>query len=93
MKRSKDKILFVYYSLSSFVKKDLEILQKHFDVKPIQWRGKRDLPKIALGILKSDLTFSWFAGDCAAVAVFLSKLFRKKSIVIAGGHDTTHEEI
>jgi hypothetical protein len=88
--RGKIRVLFVYYSLSSFVKSDLEILQKHFDVTTIQWHGKRDLPKIALGVLKSDLTFSWFAGDHAAVAVFFSKLFRKKSIVIAGGGDVAY---
>lgn len=94
MKKSKCsgkiRVLFVYYSLSSFVKRDLEILQKHFDVEPIQWCGKRDLPKMALCVLKSDLTFSWFAGDHAAVAVFFSKMFRKKSIVIAGGGDVAY---
>jgi len=88
--KGKIKILFVYRSLQSFVERDLEILQKYFDVKPIQWRGKKDLIKIALGILKSNLTFSWFAGDYAAVAVFFSKLFRKKSIVIAGGGDVAY---
>lgn len=92
MKKSKDniKILFIYRSLQTFVKRDLEILQKYFDVKPIQWRGKRDISKIALDILKSDLTFSWFAQDSAAVTVFFSKLFRKKSIVIAGGGDVAY---
>lgn len=92
MKESKNKIkiLFVYRSLQSFVERDLEILQKYIDVKSVQWRGKRDLPKIALGVLKSDLTFSWFAGDYAAVAIFFSKLFSKKSIVIAGGGDVAY---
>jgi glycosyltransferase involved in cell wall biosynthesis len=40
--------------------------------------------------LKSDITFSWFAGDHAAVVVFFSKLFRKKSIVIVGGGDVAY---
>lgn len=88
--KEKTKILFAYRSLQSFVERDLEILQKYFDVKSVQWRGKRDLPKIALGVLKSDLTFSWFAGDYAAVAIFFSKLFSKKSIVIAGGGDVAY---
>ena len=89
MKKSqvKKKILFIHYSFSSFIKNDLEILKKHFDVKTIRWRGKRDLLKIAFNVLKSDITFTWFAGDHAAVAVFFSKLFRKKSIVIVGGGD------
>lgn len=92
MRKSKDKlkVLFIYSSLFSFVKRDLEILQIHFDVKPVQWHGKRDILKIALDVLKSDLTFSWFASDCAAVAVFFSNLFRKKSIVVAGGYDVAY---
>ena len=81
------KICFIGNPSSTFVKKDLEILQKHFEVIPIRWHGKRDLLKIAVGVLKSDLTFSWFVGDCAAVAVFFSKIFRKKSVVITGGGD------
>ena len=92
MAKSKDKIniLFVPYSSSTFIKKDLEFLQKHFDVKPVQWRGKRDILNIVLGVLKSDVVFSWFAFDYAAVAVFFSKLFQKKSIVIVGGGDVAY---
>ncbi|UCF13551.1 MAG: glycosyltransferase family 4 protein [Thermoplasmatales archaeon] len=92
MAKSKDKIniLFVPYSSSTFIKKDLEFLQKHFDVKPVKWRGKRDIINIAFGVLKSDVVFSWFAFDYAAVAVFFSKLFQKKSIVIVGGGDVAY---
>ena len=88
--KNKIKILFVYRSLLSFVKGDLEILRRHFEVFPVQWRGKRDIPRIAQGVLKSDLTFSWFASDHAAVTVFFSKLFRKKSIVVVGGYDAAY---
>jgi len=87
---NKIKILFIPSSSSSFIKKDLELLQKHFNVTPIQWRGKRDILKVAFSVLKSDLTFSWFASDHAAVAVFFSKLFRKKSIIIIGGGDVAY---
>ena len=84
----KIKILFVYTSFLSFVKNDLEILRKHFDVTPYKYNRKRDdLIKIAKAILKNDLIYSWFAVDHAAISVFFSKLFNKKSIVVIGGQD------
>lgn len=86
--KDKIKILFVYSSLPSFVKNDLKILQRHFDVTSIQYRRKRDdLVKVARATLENDLTFSWFAVDHAAASVFFSKIFGKKSIVIVGGWD------
>jgi len=90
MKKTSQRVLFVYYTMQSFVKKDLEILQKHFDVKTVKWRGKKSILKVFKGILKSDITFSWFAADHAFVTVLFSKLFRKKSIVIVGGVDAAY---
>jgi len=87
MKKRKIRITFFYYTLSSFVKKDLEILQNHYNVDIVKWHGKRDLIKILIKVIKSDLTYSWFAGDNAFVAVFFSKIFKKKSIIIVGGGD------
>ena len=87
----KIKIAFIYHRLATFIKKDLETLQKHFDVEPIQWTGKRDILKIAKGIMRSDLSFNWFAGDHAAVSIFFSKLFKKKSIIVVGGYDVASE--
>jgi len=88
--RQKIKILFVYPYLSSFIKADLEILQRHFDVIPHQWTRTRDIKNILRVIryfLRTDLSFIWFAGGHAARVVFLSKLFRKKSIVVVGGYE------
>ena len=87
------KILFVYTDLSSFVKTDLEILQRHFDVKIIQWTRTRDVKNMLRSIwyiLRTDLSFIWFAGGHAARVVFLSKLFGKKSIVIVGGYEVAN---
>lgn len=89
MKKSKveKKILFVYYTFSSFVKNDLELLKKHFNVKTVRWCGKKNIFKIMYSTMKADITFSWFAGDHAAVTVFFSRLFRKKSVIVVGGGD------
>jgi glycosyltransferase involved in cell wall biosynthesis len=91
--REKIKILFVHPYLSSFVKSDLEILQRHFDAKAIQWTKTRDIKnmsRIIWHILGTDLSFIWFAGGHAAHVVFFSKLFRKKSIVVVGGYEVAN---
>lgn len=93
--KSKIKILFVRPHNSSFIQKDLELLNKHFDIKEIDFvfSGKTLKTKItnlfnmALGVLWADITFSWFADYHAFWAVRLSKVFRKKSIVVVGGYE------
>jgi len=83
-------ICFVYVDLSTFVKRDLEILRKHFNVKPVKWTTFWDFKMILSlirAILTSDLCFIWFADFHTAFTVLLSKIFRKKSIIVTGGYD------
>jgi len=86
-KQADIKVAFVYYSFSSFVKSDYEILSKHFDVIKVNYRRIWDAFKIAKFVLKSDISFSWFAGGHAFLMVLFSKIFKKRSVVIAGGGD------
>jgi len=85
------KVAFVYYSFSSFIKSDYEVLSKHFGVNRVNYRKIRDVFKIAKVVLKSDISFSWFADGWAFFAVIFSKVFRKKSIVVVGGYDVACE--
>ena len=84
------KIAFIYYDFSSFVKQDYEILSSHFDVETVGYRRPRDLLKIVRAIWGADISFSWFASGHAFAAVLLSKIMRKKSIVVAGGYDVAY---
>ena len=86
----KAKILFVCPYFSSFIQNDLDLLKKHFDVKIEHYTGLRSIPKILKGVLWSDITFSWFADTHAFWAVLLSKIFRKKSIVVVGGFEVAN---
>ena len=95
-KRS-EKILFICPSSSTFILKDLQILQANFDVKVLKWDVTHvginkflDIIKLLLEIIKSDLCFSWFVLDYATYSVFLSKIFRKKSIIVVGGFDVVN---
>jgi glycosyltransferase involved in cell wall biosynthesis len=47
--------------------------------------------KIIREIPRSDVCYVWFGTMTAAVVVFFTKLFRKKSIVVAGGLDVANE--
>lgn len=76
--------------MRTFVKKDLEILKEAFEVRTLKYSNKKDIPKLIWGVLTTDVNFSWFALGYATTAVFLSKLFGKKSIVVAGGWDVVN---
>jgi glycosyltransferase involved in cell wall biosynthesis len=84
------KISLICYSFPSFVRQDYEILSRRFDVDKASYRGIKDIPRIVSAILSSDLSFSWFAGGHAFLAVLLSKIFGKKSVVVAGGYDVAY---
>lgn len=81
------KIAYIYYHLSSFVRQDFEILSRHFEVEKVNYRNPLDVLKIAESIWRSDISFAWFASGHSFLAVLLSKMMGKKSIVVAGGYD------
>ena len=77
-----------------FLKRDIEILKKHFEIRTAPTFNRKkpitSIPsifKILRGTLWADLTFSQFADTHAFLAVLVSKMFRKKSIVIVGGYE------
>lgn len=89
------RILFLYIYESSFVNADLATLRKHYDVRAISFgsikRNKLKLPRLLwdlfVGVIWCDLTLSWFADIHAYAGLRLSRLFRRKSIVIIGGYE------
>lgn len=92
------KVLFIRPSKSSFIQNDLKLLRKHFDVRVVDFILNRKDPKntfktvwdLITGVVWADLTFSWFADVHAYWAVRLSKIFRKKSIVVVGGYEVAN---
>ncbi|WP_369425709.1 glycosyltransferase, partial [Methanothrix sp.] len=81
------RIAFVYYDYSSFVQQDYEILSRHFDVEKVQYRKPVDVFRMASAISRSDMVFSWFASGHSFLSVMLSRMFGKRSVVVAGGYD------
>lgn len=74
------------------------MLKRYFDVKVVDFNYDNNSLKNTIqtnfkmisGILWADLTFSWFADYHAYMAVKLSKLFNKRSIVIVGGYEVAN---
>jgi glycosyltransferase involved in cell wall biosynthesis len=85
------KISFICYPPSTFVKQDFEILSRHFQVEAVPYRSTGDIMNMIGPIRRSDLVFSWFASGHSFAAVMLAKIFRKRSVVVAGGYDVAFE--
>lgn len=81
------RICLVFQHSASFVETDLRILSQDYDVLPVKFRGKFDLPALARAVVYSDIAYSWFALGHATAAVALSRVLQKRSIVVAGGWD------
>jgi len=94
-KRKKNiKILFVGNRNSSFIKNDYRLLQKNFDVKPISMSClslTTYLLKAFFLVKWADVVFCWFASIESFFPLLFAKLFKKKSIVVAGGYDCANE--
>jgi len=88
-KRSSEiRVAFVCYSPNaSFIRNDYKILSKHFNVVKFNYRRAWDAFRMMVAIWRSDVSFSWFAGGHAFLAVLFSKIFGKRAIVVAGGFD------
>ncbi len=70
-------------------------MSREYDVRVVDFNVKRsDVPGVArlvyrmfLGVIWADITYSWFAERHAHLAVRLSRLFGKRSIVAVGGYE------
>lgn len=89
------KILYVHPTMSTFIQADLDLLKKHFDVRVVDIGSKKKslggmlgaMWELFLGVLWSDLTYSWFAETHAKWQVRCSRLFGRPSIVVVGGYE------
>ena len=86
MVKKKIKVLYVYKHNRSFVKRDLEMLSKHFDVRPLFFNFFSFL-LLPFSVYWSDVVFIWFASYHAFFSTLWGKLLGKKMVVVTGGYD------
>jgi len=84
------KILFIHQYLSTFIKKDLEILKEKHEVREVVFRGKLAPLKVLRNIFWCDIAFCWFGKLNAFFAILFGKVLGKKIIVVAGDDDVTN---
>lgn len=91
-------VLYIKSIYSPFINSDQRILEKTFRVIPFQMNQSKDKLKYVLKIFslilfilknipKTDILAIWFADYDAAVMVFFGKMFRKKTVIFAGGQE------
>jgi glycosyltransferase involved in cell wall biosynthesis len=89
--RLRVKILFTSTLNTSFIREDLVLLRKHFDVDHLLARGWTASFRIVAHAVAADVTYTWFASVYSFIAVLAAKVFGKKSIIIIGGVDASKE--
>lgn len=101
MVQKRKKILFVkqYSANAKFITNDLNTLQKNYDVVLYNIKTRNNIFIIfsllkqflylLLNIYRFELTFIWFADYHSFLPVLIFRLFGKKSIICAGGYEST----
>ena len=94
---NKQKALFIYTRLSTFVKGDLDILSETFSVTTLQVNNTsqskqllsliRQFIFLLFNIRKYDFVYIWFADYHSFLPILFSKLARKRSYLVIGGYD------
>ncbi len=93
----KKRVLFIYTQISTFIKGDLDILEKKFQVNTLVVDNSSKFKQIIsitneflyllFNILKYDAVYIWFADYHSFLPILFSKIFRKKSYLVIGGYD------
>lgn len=83
--------------LSSFVRRDIDILSHEYIVNELcipSFGRPRKIPiqilKIISSVLISDIVICWFADTPSLVAVFFCRLFKKTAIIIPVGYEVAY---
>jgi len=83
------KVLLFATSPSTFVIKDYNILKSTYETTFFNW-GKRS-PFTLFKLIKShDISFFWFASIRFIFPLLLSKILKKKIVIITGGYDVAN---
>jgi len=81
------KILIISDKDLSFPKNDYDILSKHFETEIFVYKKQSDRWKLLKALRKYDINISWWILGYSYLAVKASKVYGKKSVLIAAGWD------
>jgi len=91
---------FIKSSDSSFIVKDIELLQHEYEVdicpSNISLRNIKNtfqsISRIFKTVNNNDVNYTWFASHHALIMTLVSKILRKKSIVVIGGYEVEDQK-
>lgn len=94
--------LFIYTHSSTFVRGDISILRKKYNLKEYQFKNapKYQLPLsliklffyLLFNIYKFNLIYIWFADYHSFLPTLFAKLFGKRAYLVIGGYDVCREK-
>jgi glycosyltransferase involved in cell wall biosynthesis len=82
------KIVLVFRKSSTFVRRDAEILRKHYPVETLRWNHVSGALRLASACVDADVIYSWFAGPHAALAAYYGDFLGPRTAVMLGGFET-----
>jgi glycosyltransferase involved in cell wall biosynthesis len=85
MMGKKPKILFIHSEWHSTFENDVNLLKDEFEIVTFKYTGKKNVFRLFWAILRTDVNMSRFVLGHATLAVLLSRILRRKSIVVAEG--------
>lgn len=99
LNRTGFRLLMVFPYRSTFIKRDIEILSRHFLVRTCIAVIEPSLPistlaallRLARGVMASDLVYVWLADRHAAAAIRLGHYLKRPVVVVIGGYEVAAE--
>lgn len=93
------RIVLVYPNRSTFIEKDAEILASIASLEEIELKTSVqglglqfliNLLRLVMEIRRSDLVYVWFSDLHALISLILTKMFKKRSIIVLGGYEVAN---
>ncbi|MFH1944805.1 MAG: glycosyltransferase [Acidobacteriota bacterium] len=85
------KVFFCTNTWGNFTERDIGLLRKEFRVQVYFYTGLKKLPlhlvNIFVGVRRNHISFCNFADNHTLLTLLISKLLRKKTLVIIGGYE------
>jgi glycosyltransferase involved in cell wall biosynthesis len=85
------RILFFSTIFPPFIEEDEIILSRHYRLEKIIAHGSEALRRLPAAVLRADVALTWFGSVYSAYTVLLSKLMRKKSLIVLAGVDASKD--
>lgn len=81
------KIFFTSTISATFVREDLRLLEKFYDLDLLIASGPLAPLRFIPRVIRSDVTYTWLASVYAFFVVALGRMFGKRTILVVGGAD------